>query len=141
MSKQQALSPLVLKILRLDHDGMSSEDIANEVKLSEGEIHKLLGTYRKRFFWSILESRKRKEAFLLDVCQGMSSKDLVKKYANCKAREFIIINIIGTDLERASTAKIRYRCNDCTNVLIFERKMVPYQCPRCGSTVRINKDD
>lgn len=124
---QKSLSPLILKILRLDHTGWSPEDIADEVKMSVEEVNRSLGNYRVRYFLSALG--RKKAAFLLDVYQGMKADELAKKY---NVRKSIIVNVISHDKFRSNTEKITIRCNNCTNMMTFDVSMKPYHCPRCG---------
>lgn len=74
------LSPIALKVLRLDYDGESSADIAFTTGMDKKGVGSVLSRYRIRYLLMRLGPRLRDTLGYDIVHAKMSYDDLIKKY-------------------------------------------------------------
>ena len=119
----QPLSPLSLRILRLDHEGLSAGDIASAVKMSRQEINRVLVKYRARYIIALLGDQGQQ--LIKDAKNGMHISDLAKKY---HIRSIVADRVFKEHYVQPDI--VMRRCQHCDK--IFRCIVTDFHCPKCG---------
>lgn len=122
-NKQKPLSPLYLKVLRLDHEGNSFGDIANTTKLSRDQVRKIVGSYRLRYFLSILGDKA--QSFLGDIIERKPVTEIALRY-NVKPTIVLHAFIKYKETQRV----VMKRCNKCGGKFMTD-DVKHGTCPEC----------
>lgn len=122
------LSPITLKILRLDYDSVPKEAIANELKITSSEAQRIITKYRLRYL--LMRLAERRDAFINDILAGYTHAEINAIYGKMPAHIYQSAMKFKDKLIKSGVEpELRISCQKCTR--LFFAKKHRYICPTC----------